>query len=176
MDETELITTLQSRLSSALSEPVRTSGMEDERPVPVVIIDDWNTTDKNFHNTARSGSAYGDFDGDGSKEYEWYLTFDFSTRVEIEVRHHDEVEVSRLKEQVKQELRLIRENPLNFHPDMKQCKLGSGGNPSYNYTEPKEAELKVSARFHGDHTITRTPSDTEYATIESVTDSFTFNP
>jgi hypothetical protein len=149
--------------------------MEDERPVPVVVIDDWDTNDFNFNNSAKAGEAYGDFDGDGTKEYEWYLNFSFRTRVELLVRHSDEVDVSRLKERVKQELRLIRENPQSFHEDLKQCRLGAGGNPTFQFTEPKEAELMLSARFHGDHTVTRTPSDTQEDALEQMKNDFTFN-
>lgn len=150
--------------------------MEDERPVPVIIIDDWNTRDKNFHNSAFAGDAIGDFDNDNITEYEWYLNFDFVTRVEFMVRHTDEVDANRLKDKLKSELRLISENPLGFHDELKDCRLGGGGNPTYRFTEPKESELVVSARFHGDHTITRTQSDTQEATLEQVNETFTFNP
>jgi hypothetical protein len=176
MDETELIGGLQSLLESSLGVPVKTASLEDERPVPVVIIDDWDTRDMNFHNSAFAGEAYGDFDNDGSGEYERYLNFDFETRVEFLFRHSDEVDVSRLKEDGKQELRLVRENPQNFNSGLKSCKLGADGNPTHQFTEPKEAELMLSARFHGDHTITRTPSDTQYDTIQDVKEGFTFNP
>jgi hypothetical protein len=176
MDETALISTLQSHLDSQLSAPIRTSAMEDERPIPVVIIDDWDTRDQNFHNSAFAGDALGDFDNDGEDEYEWYLNFDFITRVELLVRHYDEVDANRLKDSVKNELRLIGENPLGFHDELKNCRLGGGGNPTYQFTEPKESELVVSARFHGDHTITRTPGDTQEATLEQVNETFTFNP
>jgi hypothetical protein len=177
MDETELISSLQSRLSQELSVPVRTSGLEDERPVPVVIIDDWSTTDMNFHNSPKSGEATGDFDDDGEVEHEWYLNFDFETNVEFAVRHHDEVEVSRLKADVKEVIRIISANPQWFHSECKEVTLGVDGSPSYRYTEPKEAELIVSARFHGDHTITRTSSDTQLSEIEQLKQGdFTFNP
>jgi hypothetical protein len=176
MDETELIIGLQNHLSSALSVPIRTNAMEDERPVPVVIIDDWDTNDFNFHNSAFAGEASGDFDDDGEIEYERYLNFDWRTRVEFLVRDSDEVDVSRLKEDLKHELRLIRENPQQFDSSLKQCRLGSDGNPTNQFTEPKEAELMASARFHGDHIITRTASDTQEDTLEQVKRTFTFNP
>lgn len=176
MDETDLIKTLQTRLDSSLSVPVKTSGMEDERPVPVVIIDDWDTQDLNHHNSARAGSTKGDFDDDGNIELEWYLNFNFETRVELLVRHYDEVDVSKLKEKAKHELRLIRENPQNFHQDLKSCYLGRDGNPTYQLLEPKEAELMLSARFNGDHTVTRTPDDTQYDAIQQIQETFTFNP
>lgn len=176
MDETELISSIQTHLDTVLSVPVRAAGMEDERPVPVVIIDDWDTRDENFHNSAKAGEATGDFDGDGNLEHEWYLNFDFVTRVEFLVRHFDEVEANRLKDTLKLQLRLIRENPLDFHPELKQCRLGGGGNPTHQYTEPNETELIASARFHGDHTVTRTASDTQEDVIEEVLEDFTFNP
>lgn len=176
MDETDLITTLQSRLSTTLSAPIRTNALDDERPVPVVIMDDWDTNDMNFHNTPFAGDATGDFDGDGNLEYERYLNFDWTTRVEFLVRHYDEVEVSRLKETLKNQLRLIRDRPQQFHQGLKQCRLGSDGNPTNTFTEPKEAELMASARFYGDHTITLTPADMEGELIEQVTDTFSFNP
>jgi hypothetical protein len=176
MDETDLISGLQSHLARNVPVPVRTSGMEDERPVPVIVIDDWDTTEMNFHNSAFSGEVYGDFDNDGTGEYERYLTFDYRTRVEFTARHSDEVEASRLKDKITNELRLLRENPQSFDTGLKQCRLGGSGNPTFEYTEPKEAELMVSARFYGDHTITLTPSDLENDVLETVQDTFTFNP
>lgn len=171
MDETELIIGLQQHLSSTLSVPVRTNALEDERPVPVIILDDWDTNDFNFHNSAFAGEASGDFDDDGEMEYEKYLNFDWRTRVEFLVRHQDEVEASRLKEDLKQELRLIRENPQGFDGDLKQCRLGADGNPTNQFTEPKEAELMASARFHGDHTITVQDGNP----ISTIEESFTLN-
>lgn len=176
MDETDLIISLQNHLDAALSVPIKTAGMEDERPVPVVIIDDWDTNDYNFHNSPFAGDAYEDFDGDGTKEYERYLNFDWRTRVELLVRHSDEVDVSRLKEKAKHEFRMIRDRPQQFHDDLKQVALGADGNPTHTFTEPKESELMLSARFHGDHTVTLTPSDLQEDTLEQVTETFTFNP
>lgn len=150
--------------------------MDNERPVPVVIIDDWNTRDLNFHNSAFSGDALGDFDNDGSLEYERYLTFDWSTRVEFLIRHTDEVDVVELKGKLKNKLRLISENPLEFNDSVKSCSLGRGGNPTYQFTEPKESELMLSATFKGDHIITITPSDSQHEMIEQVNENFSFNP
>lgn len=176
MDETDLITSIQSHLESALSEPVKTGAMEDERPVPAIIIDDWDTRDLNLNNSAKAGEAHGDFNGDGTKTHEWYLNFSFTTRVELLFRHSDEVDVSRLKESGKQLLRFIREDPQSLHEDLTECQLGSDGNPTYTFTEPRESELMLSARFYGDHTVTRTPGDTKEDVIEQVKDAFTFNP
>jgi hypothetical protein len=183
MDEKTLISSIQSHLSDNIDEAVRTSGLEDERPVPSVIIDDWNTNDFNYHNSPFAGEAVGDFNDDVSVNYERYLNFDFVTRVEFEVRHQDEVDVTRLKDRVKNLLRLIRDRPQAFHEELKQCRIGGGGSPSYTFTEPKENELKLSARFYGDHTVVLTPpdndngdADTQTDTIETVEKNFSFNP
>jgi hypothetical protein len=140
----------------------------------VIVV--WHTNDYNYYNTAKSGEATGDFNNDGTVTHEWYLTFDFRTRVEFLVRTDDEVETVRKKGAVKEQLRLIRENPQQFHSGLKKCEIGGGGNPTYEFTEPKEAELMLSARFYGDHTVTRTPADTEEEAIEQVQEQFTFNP
>jgi hypothetical protein len=174
MDEEELITTLVSHLNSSVSVPIRTSGLEDERPVPVVIIDDWDTNDLNVHNSAFAGEASGDFNGDGSQEYERYLRFDFETRIEFLVRDSDEVDVTTLKDSVKNELRLISEYPQSFHESLKYCHLGAGGNPTFRFTEPKESELMLSARFGGDHVVTLTEGDLEDDILADVTEAFTF--
>lgn len=171
MDETELISTLQSHLSTALSTPVRTNALEDERPLPAIIIEDWDTDELNFHNTAYAGEALGDWDDDGVKEYERYLAFDYETRIEFLVRHEDEVEVSRLKENLKHELRLIRERPLQFNDSLKQLRLGTDGNPTNRFVEQKEAELMLSATFYADHIITRDDFDQ----IREILERFTLN-
>lgn len=176
MDEAGLIKALNSHFSQQFSVPVRTSGMDNERPVPVIIIEDWNTRDMDFHNSAFSGEAVGDFDNDGNLEYERYLTFDWNTRVEFLIRHTDEVDVTELKGDVKDTLRLIGEYPQQFHDSVKRCNLGGGGNPTYQFTEPTESELMLSARFFGDHTVTLTPSDLDNDIIEQVKTNFTFNP
>lgn len=170
MDEFGLISTLQSNLSSKVSVPTKTSGMDDERPVPVIIIDDWDTSEESYHNSAFAGE---EVTPDG---YKRHLNFDFTTRVEFVVRHSDEVDVVKLKDKVTRQLRLIAENPQDFHEDLKSCILGDSGNPTYQFTEPKEAELMLSARFNGDHTITLTESDLQAEPLEEVKESFTFNP
>jgi hypothetical protein len=171
MDETELISSLQSHISSTLSVPVRTNALEDERPVPVIIIDDWSTEDFNFHNSAMAGDFLGDHDNDGKDEYERYLSFDYKTRVEFLVRHSDEVEVSRLKEKLKHEIRLIRENPFDFNDSLKQCLLRTDGAPSNTFVEPKEAELMLAVDFYADHVVTRTDFDQ----LNEVIETFGFN-
>lgn len=183
MDETELIITLQTLLEDTLSAPARTEAQEDDRPVPVVIIEDWDTSDFNFNNSAKSGEAYGYLDGQNEKSYEWYLNFSYETRVELLFRHHDEVDVSRMKETAKQQLQLVGENPQAFNDNLKNCTVGRSGNPRTTFVESNESELMLSAKFHADHTITRTADDMQNnplnhdddSILESVINEFTFD-
>lgn len=182
MDETELITELHDLLDSILSIPVRTGSIENERPVPVAIIDSWNTQDFNFNNSPMAGEAYGDFNDDGNLSYEKYLNFSYETRVEFLFRHTDEVEVSRIKEKAKEQFRIIRENPFSFNDNLKNCEIRGDGEPRSTFVEQRESELMLAVRFHGDHTITRTASDmqndplnhSDDEILDSVIEQFTF--
>jgi hypothetical protein len=176
MDEKTLISSLQQYLASRISVQVSTRGLEDERPVPVVLIDDWDTRDKNIHNSPYAGTSVENIDNDGNLESERYLRFDFRTRVEFLVREADEVDAVSLKDEVKSHIRTLREYPTLLHEDVKEVNLSGGGNPSFTFTEPREAELLVSARFHADHIVTLTPDDTPHEPIEQITDSFAFTP
>lgn len=166
MEEKELISELQTHLESVLSVPVLTDP-DDERPVPVVIIDDWTTEDQGHHNSAFTGEQ----PNTDSQNYERYLTFDFKSRIEWQIRHNDEVDVVQLKDDLKHEIRLISEYPQDFHEDIKRCDLGSGGNPTTEFVEPREEEVMFSATFYGDHTVVLTGGDT----LEDVRENFSFN-
>ena len=182
MDETGLISSLSSYLSAQLDVPVRTYPIDDERPVPLVMIDDWTIRDIQHHNSPFAGDETVT-DKNGDEHHCRYLTFDYRARIEIMVRHTDAVESSKLKSAVKQEFRLIRQRPGRLDESVKECKLITDGNPTSNFTEPKEDERMVAVSIRGDHTITLTPessdfgdADTEHDVLESVSKSFTFDP
>jgi len=166
MREKDFIAHLQSHLDSVLPVPVLTDP-DGERPVPVVIIDDWDSEDQGHHNSAYTGEQPNTAD----QNYERYLTFDFKTRVEWEIRHNEQVSVSSLKDSLKHEIRLISQFPQEFHEDIKRCDLGSGGNPTSEFVEPRESELMFSASFYGDHTVALTDGDT----IESIRENLSLN-
>lgn len=174
MDEEALISSLHSYLDTKLSVPVRTKGFDDQRPLPLVLIDDWNTRDFNFHNSPFAGEFAENADGNG-KAYERYLNFDFETTVEILVRHSDEVDASRLKGNVKRELRLLREYPQFLHSELKGCSLGADGSPRQKFLEPTESEEVVSARFHADHTIVLNEEDVPENVLDAMAETIGFN-
>lgn len=166
MEEVDLISAIQSHLSSNLNVPILTDA-GDDRPVPAVIIDDWNTDNEHFHNSAYSGEQR----KTSSQQYIRYLTFDFKTRVEFLIRDNGSVNVTKLKDKLKHQVRLISEYPQEFDTDVKNCILGEDGNPSSQFVEPEENELMLSATFHCDHTVELTDGDT----IEEVKENLSFN-
>lgn len=172
MDETELIETLVSHFDTTLSVEVAAKGLEDDRPVPAAIIDDWSTEDLNLHNSAYAGEARGDFDNDGTDEYERYLNFDWQTRVEFSVVAHDEVESSRLSSTIVSEFRYLSEYPQNLHEDIKSVSVLPSGDPQSVFVEPKETELNVSVRIGGDDTLVVGPDEVGADPIELITDTF----
>jgi len=169
MDETTLISTLQQRLDAAVDVPVHTAGFEDTRPVPAVIIEDWDTTEVTYHNSPFAGEVWGDLDDDGSNEYERYFRFYYETRVEVTSRHLDEVEASRLNDTIKSVFREIRADRSSFHDHLRNCLPRGSGSLQHEFTEPRETELTASALFKGFHQVVKS----DYDTIEEVLKDFT---
>jgi len=167
MDVTTAIETLVSHLSAALAVPVRVSGMEDERPVPVVLIEDWDITDHTLHNSAFAGQAV-DPEDDAEKRY---FRFYYDMRVELVVRHHDDVLAHRVLDSLRRELGMIREDPLSFHPHLNDLKLRGGGGIHHQFIEPKETELQQAIVLQSFHEVKRAMS--QYDTIEDILNDFT---
>lgn len=173
MDETTLIENLLSYVDSSLSAPVRTGQMEDERPVPVVILEDWSSRDLNLNNGSFEGEVLEDTDNDGDKELTRVHRFDYKTRVDFVVRHTDQVSASELSDQLQVALKEAQIDPSLVHSDLKSVRPRDSGNPQFEFTEQKESEFNYSAELWADHTITRSEADGDFDTIESLDDSFT---
>lgn len=171
MDETTLIETVSTELASQLSAPVRTTGFEDEWPLPVVVIDDWDTTDITFHNSTLAHEEYRDFDGDGTAELARWHRFYFETRVEFLIRHDDEVKASQLQDELKVILRSWQVNPQSFHDDCNRVRPERSANPRHQFREPTETELHASASFF---TFYEMVTD-DHPTIEEITENITTN-
>jgi len=76
------------------------------------------------------------------------------------VRHDDEVEASRLQDSVKDTIREIHANPTDLHEDLDACWPRGSGNPTHQFTEPRETELGVAAEFRAMHELVRSECDT----------------
>lgn len=162
MDATTAIQSLVSHLSTRLAVPVRVSGMEDERPVPVVLIEDWDITDYTYHNTAFAGQAVDPDDGVEKR----YFRFYYDMRVEIQVRHHDEVLAHRALDSLRAELSMIREEPWQVHQHLNTLKLRGAGGIHHQFIEPKETELEQAIVLRSFHEVKRSMSN--YDTIDEI--------
>lgn len=167
MDATTAIETLVSHLSANLAVPVRVSGMEDERPVPVVLIEDWDITDYTHHNSALAGRAV-DPEDDVEKRY---FRFYYDMRVEIVVRHHDDVLAHRVLDSLREALMMVREDPLSFHPHLNTLKMRGAGGIHHQFIEPKETELEQAIVLQSFHEVKRSMS--QYDTIADIVNDFT---
>lgn len=166
MDVTEAIQTLQSHLDLKLDYPVKTSGMQDERPVPLVLIEDWSITDHTHHNTAFAGQVT---DDDGTERL--YFRFYYTLRVDLLVRHSDEVQAHHLLDDLRGALRMVGEDPLGFHDHCNDLRLASAGGIHHQFLESKETELSQAIRIEAFHQ----ERDDTYDTITDIIDSFTVN-
>lgn len=168
MDETDLISGLVDYLDANLSAAVRTTGFEEERPLPVVVIDMWDTEDLHFHNSHFAGYELADTDMDDQQEYVRYYRYYFQTRVDFIVREDDEVEANQLMVQLKSLLRKLGRDPQQLNSDLNTAKVLGSGQPDHTFTEPKETEFNVSARFFGFFQTTES-----FEAIQEVTKTFT---
>lgn len=131
---------------SAITAPVRTSGMKNDRPVPGIILDDWSMEDLLYHNTQEAQHRYKDLDGDGEPEVEKVYRFHYEARLEFVVRADDEVEASQLADALKEQaLRDLQIDPCQLHDHVKWLRPVNSGDPTYHFGEPKETEEHVGA-------------------------------
>jgi hypothetical protein len=174
MNPTEAISSLSDVLDTRLAVPVRTSGLEGERPVPLVLIDDWQITELEFHNSGFAGQTRDvDVDGDGETEHARWYRFYYDMRVDLEVRDSDDVGAHTLLGEVQSVLIDLKQAPReHLHDHINTLSLGSSGNPTYQFAEPKETELRQSFSLRSFHQVSRTDFDT----IQDVQTQFTTQP
>lgn len=137
MDLETAIKTLVSHLSANLAVPVRVSGMTDERPVPVVLIEDFDLTDYTYHNSAYAGTATDPADN-VDKRYRRYY---YDLRFELVVRDADEVTAVSLLDSVRSALRTVRDDPQSFHVHLNELELRGADGFDHQFIEPTETEL-----------------------------------
>lgn len=172
MREEDFIGWLSSLLSNELDGvEIRTRKVENERPVPLVLISDWKTEEQSYNNSSYAGWDRKDYDDDGDKEYQEYLNFSLGTRVEFVLRHNDEVLASRLKDNFKEVLRIVDEYAQHYHDDLKNIKITADGEPTHEFVEATEYELMVAAWFYYDHTVVRTEDELPNSRIRTANET-----
>jgi hypothetical protein len=165
MNLTELIEVLSARFDSDLSAPFRTAGGPDDHPVPLVLLEDWSTTDHNWQNSNFAGQVV-DPEDDTEKRY---FRFYYTIRIEVLVKHHDDVQAHVLLDQLRNTLFDLKRDPLSLHNDVNSVKPGGSTGINHNFVESDETELRQSFRITSFHEV----KDDSYDTLEEIVNDFT---
>lgn len=130
-----------SAVNSRIPPPVHTAGIEDSRPIPVVMIENMTIEEKNYHNSYYAGSEY---DNTGSVSKEIFRHY-YDLRLELVVKDDDEVQAFDYLGDLQRALAEIGRDPCKtVHDHVSEVKtLGSGG-VSYQFYEPTETEINQS--------------------------------
>lgn len=176
MNPKEAIENIVATLDAGLSAPVRTSGLEGERPVPVVIVDDWTMQDLNLHNSGFAGTTDNvDVDGDGAVEYTRWYRFYYEMRVELVARDSDDVGAHTLISNVQSVLRDCEVAPQTLHDHVNEVDLGTSGQLSYQFNEPKETEINQSFSLTAFFETHVSADTSEHDVLQQVTKTYTIN-
>ena len=163
MESTEIINIFQSHLNENLAAPVMVSG-SDERPVPGVVIEDWNVTKMTGSMNDYIGSKY---DGVGT-ETARVFRIPYECRISMMVRDHGEVASSRLFDAVREELMKLETRPSRLSDRLSTITMGDGGGVSHQFVSTTESEFSQSVTI-GSSLIFE---DTDYDTIEEFANNF----
>lgn len=170
MKPLEALAAINQQLRNRVSSPVRTSGMEGERPVPAIILDDWELEEMNFHNSAYVGRTTNiDADGDGLDELAYWYRFYYDMRIDLIARDSDDVSAHVLLGEVQDAIRQFQIDPSILHEHINTVTPGTAGRMSYQFNEPKETELTYTVTLQSFHQV----SKTDFDTIQDVKDTFT---
>lgn len=165
MNPNEMLKVLSGELAQRMAVSVRTSGNTDERPTPVVIVDNYALTNLNFHNDHYVGSEH----SSGTETNRWYR-FHYDARVDMVVRHNDDVQAHSLLSALQSQLALIATDPrTHLHDDIDSFEMGTSGEISYQYREPQETELNQTVTLRSFHDVNWDTFDT----VAEIQDTFT---
>lgn len=144
MESKEAITTVRDYLDANVFASVRTSMQENENPRPVVVLDEWERDDKNFHNTTRRGVEVDDEGNITAAVFHHY----YDLRIEFEVRTRDESRAYDTMEDVENSFLPLEENPSELHGDINKLRFrrGSGVDPHHNL-ERSEISLHATVEI-----------------------------
>lgn len=170
MKPTEAVANIVGALDARLSVPVRTSGIDGERPVPVVMLEDWSIEELKHHNDHRVGNTRTiDVDDDGNNEPASWYHFYYDMRVELIVRSSDDVAAHQLLGQVQDIIREFEVNPDVIHNHVNTVSPGTSGRLSYQFNEPKETEINQTFSLNSFHELHLEPDGEPLEQIQETT-------
>lgn len=166
MDQTTLIETFQSHLETELSVPVRTKGgLGDERPVPVVILEDFDVQDLVFHNTHLAQVVEHDTAGVSDERY---FRFHYEARLDYTVRAADDLSALQLRDDLRRALYDVCEEPQSLDGDLRRCALRGGGGFTHSFVEDTESEMTQAVLVRSFEQV----SKSNYSTLDDIKESF----
>jgi hypothetical protein len=135
----EAVSTLITKLNDSIPPPVHTAGIQEERPIPAVLIDGVELRNINAHNSNYAGSEYDSTTGHETKQinrFYYTLRFDLVVRDNSETGAYDNLTL------LQAALAELSERPWEtFHPDVNEIRLLSSGSVNYTFNEPAETEI-----------------------------------
>jgi len=141
----EAVSTLISELNSRIPPPVHTAGIEEERPIPAVLIDGVDLRNINAHNSNYAGSK---FDSTTGHEVAEINRFYYTLRFDLVVRDDSETGAYDILTHLQAALATLSERPWeSFHPDVNEIRLLSSGSVSYTFNEPAETEIHQASEL-----------------------------
>jgi hypothetical protein len=170
MNQKQALNSLVSYLSGQLSVPVFVKGTRNERPTPAVVIENWSTTEFTYHNDDYVGLFDDPADGVQKEYYRFY----WGMRVELLIRHTDDVEGVGLDDDVIRSLRLLRTKPTTLHDHTRTVSLSNGGGIDHQFVETPETELNQAVTINGLHDLKIGPANSQYETLEEIKNDITY--
>jgi len=154
MEPTDVLKTVQSHLNSVLSVPVQVNA-ENNRPVPAVLIENWDIDDVQLHNTRYLYSEYS-----GGEEVARIHHVPFELRISFLLRHDSAFESSSLHDDLRDELLRLETDPTRLSDEVGTVRMDGGGGVSYQYADPTEVEATQAATFYAAQSYRWTDFDT----------------
>lgn len=161
------VSNLISTLTGRIPPPVHTAGIEEERPVPAVLVENISLDHHTFHNSDYAGS---EFDADGN-EVEQYFQHNYGLRVELQIRDNDEIGAYEILGQLQKELSNLSRNPGEIHADIRKLKPLEAGGISYQFYEPTETEINQSLILDSYYVTT----DSNLDVLQSIQENYTIS-
>lgn len=144
MKQVAAIKALRSHLEDNVDAPFRTTGNEDEWPIPVVYVDDFTVEEITTNNSSLAGEVH---NGDSIDRYHRHY---FNLTLELMVRDNDDVGAWSILDELRASLRPLEDAPQRLHSHVSNFDLGPAGQVTHQFVEPKETEINqtIDLRSH----------------------------